>query len=235
MEGIDIDAKILWYSLKSKVTEGGYLSGDSLRIHLDSRDVHMGDLKSSLKGRHSLGNCLASLLVGAVYGGNGKMAHLIEDFVPLEHRLEYVRTYKGVDFINDSKSTTVAATRCALEAISPRPLKRAGDGKRPAKPVILIVGGRDKKQDYNAMRSIIEKNVKALILIGEAADKIEEALRGRRCHIHKSPTLKEAVSLSARLGVKGEVVLFSPMCASFDMFKDFENRGKVFKEAVRSL
>ena len=257
LKDTNIEANVLWYSLKDEVSAGGELSRDGLRIHLNGKDIHIDHLKTSLKGRDNLGNSLASLLVGAIYGGDGEaMAHLIKDFVPLEHRLEDVRTYQGMDFINDSKSTTVAATRCALETISPRFAAKHGgtppeavpvavpvgqsrlgarDGKRPpARPVILIAGGRDKRQDYSSLRGIIGEKVKDLILIGEAAGKIEEALGGL-CPIYRVPSLKEAVSLSIDLGVSGDTVLFSPMCASFDMFRDFEERGRVFKEIVNRV
>ena len=138
----------------------------------------------------------------------------------MEHRLEFVRNFKGVDFINDSKSTTVEAGRWALE--------------RAHKPLVMICGGLDKHLDYSPLKSLVAKKVKHMIAIGQARD-IMKSTFGDVVPVDTAESLQEAVSAARGLSRSGECVLFSPMCASFDMFKDYEHRGGVFKEIVNNL
>lgn len=145
---------------------------------------------------------------------------VFRNFKGIEHRLEYVRSVNGVDFINDSKSTTVDSTVWALNNIS--------------SPVLLIAGGRDKGSDYGAISGLIRQRSKNIILIGEARQKIRKALEGYR-HIDEAASLKEAVRLAFSRAAAGDCVLLSPMCSSYDMFTNFEERGRAFKEAVFEL
>ena len=141
-------------------------------------------------------------------------------FTGLEHRLESVRDLDGVRYINDSKGTNVGAVVKSLESFN--------------EPLLLIAGGRDKGSDFSPLRPLIKEKLKKLILIGEARDKIAEAVGGMT-NTSFASTLEEAVSIAHREAVKGDIVLLSPACASFDMFKNFEDRGRKFKEIVWKL
>lgn len=141
-------------------------------------------------------------------------------FKGIEHRLEQVAEIAGVEFINDSKATNVDSTLWALDSIK--------------KPIILIAGGRDKGSDFASAREKIGNRVRAMVLLGEAKGKIEEAFRGL-VKMQSTDTLAQAVSVASALACSGDCVLLSPMCASFDMFTDYEQRGKLFKQVVHSL
>jgi UDP-N-acetylmuramoylalanine--D-glutamate ligase len=166
-------------------------------------------------------NEAAALTVGSLFGVDKKTCRdVFANFKGVEHRLEQVAEIKSVEFINDSKSTTVEATAWALKTL-PR-------------PVILIAGGRDKNLDYRAILDLAVKKAKEIILIGEAKDKIRAALKGHPA-IAEASSLEEAVNVAFRRARPGDCVLLSPMCASFDMFADFEDRGRVFKQIVRNI
>jgi UDP-N-acetylmuramoylalanine--D-glutamate ligase len=143
----------------------------------------------------------------------------LRSFPGLEHRLEFVGESKGVRFINDSKGTNVGAVAKSLEGFE---------------KVVLIMGGRDKDGDFSILRDLIKRKAKLLILLGEAGEKIGEKLKGMT-DIYKVNDFREAVDMSMAKASTGDVVLLSPGCASFDMFADFEDRGKKFKEAVREI
>jgi UDP-N-acetylmuramoylalanine--D-glutamate ligase len=177
------------------------------------------DLK--IKGRHNLENALAAISAVFIFGVEPKeIAKAIKTFRGLEHRCEYVATIKGVRFINDSKSTTTDAAIKALDCCGQK--------------VILIAGGRDKNTDFRPMINHIKDKVKALILIGEAREKIRSVLSGTTV-IKGAGSLNEAVESAFNIAKKGEDILLSPMCTSFDMFDDFEHRGRVFKDSVKRL
>ncbi len=174
-----------------------------------------------IKGAHNLENILACVTVSKLAGISvASMADSIKRFRGLSHRVELVDVIDGVEYVDDSKGTTVDSTRRALEL---------GD-----KSVVLIAGGRDKASDFSVMRDIVNRRVKHLILIGEAKDKIRSAV-GDLTDTHDALTMEEAVKLAGTFAEKGDIVLLSPMCASFDMFKSYKHRGDVFKEAVRKL
>jgi UDP-N-acetylmuramoylalanine--D-glutamate ligase len=148
------------------------------------------------------------------------MRKALRDFKGVEHRLEQVTTISGVSFVNDSKATNVESVWYALQSVNP--------------PIILIAGGKDKGGDFSKLRELVQKNVKTLILIGAAKEKINQAL-GDLVSCFYSDSLEEAVSLGFKKASPQDTVLLSPGCASFDMFKDYEERGKVFKSSVGSL
>ncbi len=144
----------------------------------------------------------------------------LTEFPGLEHRLELVREVEGVSYVNDSKGTNVGAVVRSLEGFS--------------SPVVLIAGGRDKGGDFTQLRSLVKERVKALVLIGEAKEKIRDSLcELAECWMEES--LAAAVERAREVASAGDVVLLSPGCASFDMFEDFEDRGRQFKELVRKL
>ncbi len=166
-------------------------------------------------------NHLAAVEVGRVLGVSlDSCKRTFAQFKGVEHRLEFVRTIEGVDYINDSKSTTAQATRWALE--------------RAYKPVILICGGRDKHMDFTVLQSLVRQKVKKMLVIGEAREKIKKSFQDV-VDVEEVPDLSKAVWRAKEVGREGDAVILSPMCASFDMFTDYEHRGRRFKEIVRSL
>lgn len=144
----------------------------------------------------------------------------LKEFKGLEHRLEFVREIDGVKYFNDSKGTNVGAVIKSIESFD--------------RSVILIAGGRDKAGDFSVLRDSVKKKVKAIVLIGEAAEKIKRAL-GDLTETFIAEGLKEAVEISRSISKTGDVVLLSPACASFDMFNDFEDRGRQFKQLVAEI
>jgi UDP-N-acetylmuramoylalanine--D-glutamate ligase len=174
-----------------------------------------------IKGAHNIENILACLRVASIFGIKPEKARqALRGFRGLEHRFEHVTDIRGVEFINDSKGTTVLATVMALESC--------------VKPVILIAGGHDKGSDFRKARAAAGSKVKELVLIGEAKEKIRDHLAGAAPCVF-AETMEDAVRKAFAGAAEGDCVLLSPMCASFDMFKNFEERGKVFKKAVRSI
>jgi UDP-N-acetylmuramoylalanine--D-glutamate ligase len=166
-------------------------------------------------------NFLAALAVGGIFRiKRDKCLKVLRDFKGVEHRLEFVRNIKGVDFINDSKATTIDAAAWALNNIK--------------KPIIMIAGGRDKHVDFSIMIDLARKKIKEMILIGEAKAKLKKTFSGS-VEIQETDTIKEAIKLAFSHAKEGDCVILCPMCASFDMFKDFEERGRIFKEIVQNL
>jgi UDP-N-acetylmuramoylalanine--D-glutamate ligase len=174
-----------------------------------------------LQGSHNIENVLAASAVGIVCGCSaGRIRDAVQGFKGLEHRLETVRRRKGVLYVNDSKATTVAALGKALEAFS--------------EPIVLIAGGRDKGGEFALLRDLMRDRVKLAVLIGEARPTLRAAW-GDLLPLIEVKSLEEAVDRAAREAVSGDVVLLSPACSSYDMFRDFEDRGRCFKEAVDRL
>jgi UDP-N-acetylmuramoylalanine--D-glutamate ligase len=174
-----------------------------------------------IKGPHNLSNAAAACAICSILGVRASsMQKVLRDFRGVEHRLEKVATISGVDFVNDSKATNVESVWYALLSIPP--------------PILLIAGGKDKGGDFTKLKDLVHKNVKALILIGEAKEKIKEVL-GDLVPTSKSISLEEAVGLAFQQAEAKDTVLLSPGCASFDMFRDYQHRGQVFKSSVRGL
>ncbi len=213
--------QVLFFSARHPV-EGAFIKDGNVVCHVKGATKEICDTRDMrVRGAHNLENVLASCLAGALAGAE---PHLIREavmsFKGLEHRFETVGFINGIEFVDDSKGTTVDSTRRALESSK--------------KPVVLIAGGRDKKSDFTAIRDLVKTKVRYLVLIGEAKNKLAHSLRDTAPLIGVS-TMDEAVEKSFYLAQRGDMVLLSPMCASFDMFKDYHERGKVFKEAVRGL
>ncbi|MFN3396833.1 MAG: Mur ligase family protein, partial [Thermodesulfovibrionales bacterium] len=181
---------------------------------IDNKDV-------MIKGLHNLENAMAASTMAILSRCSIEaVVRTLKGFHGLEHRLEFVRELDGIRFINDSKGTNVGAVLKSLEGFS--------------EPVILIAGGRDKAGDFSLLRPLVKERVKCLILIGEAREKIRRAL-GDLTETIMASSLEEAVRFSKEKATKGDVVLLSPACASFDMFRDFEDRGRQFKDIVKGL
>lgn len=183
------------------------------------RVIAVDELKIS--GVHNLENALAAAALSILAGADVRsVASVLRTFPGLEHRLEFVRTKDGVSYMNDSKGTNVGAVIKSVEGFT--------------QPVILIAGGLDKGSDFSPLTDLFKRKVKLLILIGKAADKMAKVL-GTATETVFAQSLQEAVRLASTRAGHGDVVLLSPACASFDMFRDFEDRGRQFKEAVKSL
>ncbi len=216
-------ATVFPFSVSSKVKkDGAFLTGDRLSYRLNGAKNQLcrfGDLK--IIGQHNVENVLAAISACALVGLKApEIEKHVKSFTALEHRLEFVAVIDGVDYYNDSKATNTASAIKALEAF--------GDEQ-----VVLIAGGRDKGTDLGEFVDSIRKHVSNVILIGEAKERFEEALKaGGFTNCHKVDSLDAAVELGGRL--RQGAVLLSPACASFDMFKDYEDRGRVFKDIVRT-
>jgi UDP-N-acetylmuramoylalanine--D-glutamate ligase len=191
----------------------GYLAVNNKRI-LPVKEIR-------ITGVHNLENSLAAAALAMSAGADARsVAAVLREFPGLEHRLEFVRKKGGVIYINDSKGTNVGAVVKSVEGFT--------------EPVILIAGGLDKGSDFSPLYGLFKQKVKLLILIGKAADKMAKTL-GSSTETIFAKTLQEAVRLASKRASRGDVVLLSPACASFDMFKDFEDRGRQFKKAVNAL
>lgn len=166
-------------------------------------------------------NFLAAQAVGEIFKVSRESClEVFNNFKGVEHRMEFVRNLQGVDFVNDSKATTVESAVWALSRLD--------------KPIIMIAGGRDKGLDFTAIRELVKGRVREMVVIGEAKEKLKKAFAGA-LPLKEAADLKDAVSLAARDAHRGDCVLLCPMCTSFDMFVNFEERGRVFKELVNRL
>lgn len=176
----------------------------------------------ALKGKHNTQNSLASGIAARILEIRKEVVReSLEDFVNVEHRLEFVAKVHGIEFINDSKATNVNSTWFALESMD--------------KPTVWIVGGVDKGNDYSELIPLVKDKVKAIICLGTENQKLLDAFSGVVEQIVEARSAMEAVAYGYRLAKKDETVLLSPACASFDLFENYEDRGNQFKEAVRSL
>ncbi len=218
----DIAAYKLPFSLNDKVNEGVYIKEDKIVINYknDSMSLFVHDL--SLKGRHNIYNSMAAGIVSHVIKIRKKIIReSLSSFKGVEHRLEKVTAVRGIKFINDSKATNVNSTWYALECMD--------------NPVIWIAGGVDKGNDYSELEKIVRNKVKVLICMGKDNKKLVEYFKGVVPEIIETSSMKDAVKSAYMVGEKGDVVLLSPACASFDLFDNYEHRGRLFKEIVRNL
>ncbi len=215
-------AERLWFSTRIPVDQGTCLQDGALVFSRGGRREPMVRAESiRIKGRHNLENVAAAVTVARLLGASVQsIRDTVAGFRGVSHRLEWVREIGGVDFYNDSKATNPASAQRALEAFEQR--------------LILILGGRDKASDFTVLSPQVSRRVKALILMGEASRKIESQLAGT-APVTRAATMEEAVRLAFGQADRGEVVLLAPACSSFDMFRDYEDRGNVFKEAVNRL
>ncbi|GAC1417692.1 MAG: UDP-N-acetylmuramoyl-L-alanine--D-glutamate ligase [Flavisolibacter sp.] len=216
-----IISKQLPVSMKQKVEQGGYIKNTEMHVNVNSEQQSMSIYDFALKGKHNQYNTMAACVAGATMDiRKNKIREAVQTFENLEHRMEQVATIRGVEFINDSKATNINSTWYALESMT--------------KPTILILGGVDKGNDYHLVEQLIEDKVKAIVCMGINNLKIHEAFEGK-VNIVDTQSASEAVRVSFGLAKPGDVVLLSPACASFDLFKNYEDRGKQFKESVKNL
>jgi UDP-N-acetylmuramoylalanine--D-glutamate ligase len=216
-----VKAETIFFSLIEKLDEGVFSNGQTIFLKLGKRKEEYSLAKAPLKGIHNVENMMAAVVAARSFGCSKEAIQAILDrFKGLEHRVEFVREIGGVRFYNDSKGTNVGSVVKSLQSFS--------------EPVILIAGGKDKNGDLSPLEEWIQKRVKHLILIGEAKERMNRKLGGLT-HTVMAKTMEEAVLLAHQKARAGEIVLLSPACSSFDMFKDYKERGKVFKEAVFKL
>jgi len=219
--GERIKARKVLFSLKGKLDEGAFSNGRTISLRRAGDEEKYSLAKTPLKGVHNVENMMAALTAARIFGCSKKaIQDALNRFKGLEHRLEFVREIGGVRFYNDSKGTNVGSVVKSLQSFS--------------EPVILIAGGKDKNGDLGPLEELIRKQVKHLILIGEAKERMNRELGGLTDTVIVK-TMEEAVLIAHRKAKAGEVVLLSPACSSFDMFKDYKERGKIFKETVRKI
>ncbi len=220
-KNIKTNARRVPFTLKNQIKgEGAFYKDDKININLNNNKMTIQEL--ALQGRHNIYNSMAAAITGRILDvKNDIIRQSMLDFQNVEHRLEFVLSVHGIDFVNDSKATNVNATWYALESMS--------------KSVIWIAGGVDKGNDYTEIEDLVKARVKTIICIGESAEKIKKHFKKITSQIQIYDSMKDAVQTSYQLGNKGDVVLLSPACASFDMFDNFEQRGLEFKRQVRKL
>jgi UDP-N-acetylmuramoylalanine--D-glutamate ligase len=215
-------AQLRPFSMKQTIAEGGYATTEQLNININKQQLTMSIHELALKGKHNTQNALAAGIAARLVEIRTELVReSLEDFVNVEHRMEFVAKVNGIEFINDSKATNINAAWFALESME--------------KPTVWIVGGVDKGNDYSELFDLVSQKVKAIICLGVDNQKIIEAFQDKVAHIVEAKSATEAVAYGYRLAEKDETVLLSPACASFDLFESYEDRGQQFKQAVRML
>lgn len=218
-----IMAKKYPFSIKQTVEQGAYLNGNQLILNINqTNQTSMSIQELALQGKHNIYNSMAAGIVAKLTEVRKEIIReSLSDFQNVEHRLEYVTKVNGIDFINDSKATNVNSTWYALESMQ--------------NSVVLILGGVDKGNDYSILMEMAKEKVKAIVCLGVDNKKIKKAFKGVVENIIETGSAQEAVVVAYKIATKGETVLLSPACASFDLFENYEDRGHQFKAAVRSL
>ena len=223
LEKIVSKAQQLPFAYKKKDSDVAWVGEDErMHIEFDDVDFSMSVHELSLKGRHNTYNSMAAGIAGNVLKiRNEVIREALMDFQGVEHRLEEVTKVHGINFINDSKATNVNSTWYALESVKGR--------------IVWIVGGVDKGNDYSELFNLVENKVNAIVCLGKDNARVIKAFEGKVEEIVETESMEDAVKTAYYLGRDGETVLLSPACASFDLFESFEDRGRQFKDAVRSL
>lgn len=214
-------SKPLPISMQRELPKGAYIKDDAMHVK-QAGPFSMSIFDFALKGKHNQYNTMAAAVATAVVGiRKDKIRDAVASFESLEHRMEKVATVRGIEFINDSKATNVNSTWFALESMD--------------KPVTLILGGIDKGNDYELLKDMVAEKVKAIVCMGTDNTKIHSAFSEVVGAIIDTRSAEEAVKKAYEISSKGDVVLLSPACASFDLFKNYEDRGEQFKKAVKEL
>ena len=224
LSSIVLKARMLPFSQKTEVGQAAFVRGDSMVLRYEDEEAEIYLQELALGGRHNLYNSMAAALAAKATGiSNEVIRRSLKTFKPIEHRLEPVLSVGGVLYINDSKATNVDSAWYALEC--------------QTRPVVWIVGGTDKGNDYGVLEQLVREKVKAIVCLGVDNSKIHTAFEDivGSSHICDCDSAEAAVNAAAGFAAKGDVVLLSPCCASFDLFSNYEDRGRQFKEAVRRL
>ncbi len=218
LEKLEIRAQKIPFSTKLKLSEGGFVDEDEIMVKTDD-EFSMKIDELSLVGNHNIANSLAASIAGKILKiSNESIRNSLMTFQAVEHRLELVAEIGGVKFINDSKATNVNAAYYALESMK--------------QPTIWIAGGTDKGNDYTEIEDLVKKKVKAIVCLGIDNHKIIDFFKDKKEMIYSTSSMEEAVKVSKSIAENGDTVLLSPCCASFDLFDNYEHRGKLFKEEV---
>jgi UDP-N-acetylmuramoylalanine--D-glutamate ligase len=211
------------FSIQQRIEQGAFLDNENIIININPLDPFtMSISELALQGKHNIYNSMASGIVAKVLEiRNATIREGMGDIKNIEHRLEHVAKINGVEYINDSKATNVNSTWYALESVTT--------------PIVLIMGGVDKGNDYDMLKELVKDKVKAIVCLGKNNKRIHEAFENDVEIIVNTFSAHEAVQVAYHLAKKGDTVLLSPACASFDLFTSYEDRGKQFKMAVKEL
>jgi UDP-N-acetylmuramoylalanine--D-glutamate ligase len=219
----EIQALLIPFSIKEMVKgDGAYITENKIIINIQSNKQEMTLESLALQGKHNIYNSMAAAVSGRLL--EIRKEHIQEsltDFQNIEHRLEHVAVIQGIEFINDSKATNVNSSWYAMESMQ--------------KDVVWIAGGIDKGNDYSILQEIVKQRVKAIVCLGKDNEKLKEAFKGVVDTIIETRSMDVAVETAVYLGQKGDCILLSPACASFDLFENYEDRGNQFKEAVNNI
>lgn len=225
MKHAKIDAELIPFSIKKTIKgNGAYLQNNEITLNYNNnpKPLIMTLEQLALAGKHNVYNSMAASMAARIVDiRKDIIRESMEDFVNAEHRLEFVASINGIEFINDSKATNINSTWYALESMQ--------------KPTVLILGGQDKGNNYDELLDLVKEKVKAIVCLGVDNKKIIKAFKGSVNTIMEASSAAEAVAMCYKLASKGDAVLLSPACASFDLFQNYEDRGVQFKAAVRSL
>lgn len=226
MQSHKINSTLVPFSIKKPIDgDGAFLTENQITLNYKPNQnppLIMTIEQLALQGKHNVYNSMAASLAARIVDVRKEIIReSLQDFQNVEHRLEFVASINGIEFINDSKATNVNSTWYALESMQ--------------KPVVWVCGGQDKGNDYNELTELVKAKVKAIICLGKDNQKIIDAFKGVVDVIVETDNASDAVAASYKIGKKGDVVLLSPACASFDLFQNYEDRGMQFKGAVRSL
>lgn len=219
MAGFTYADRSIWE--KNTCRSGAWMEGEEVVVQLENRQFRIAKQEISIQGRHNVYNAMAAILACMQVGvSDEKIAEGLRTFPQVEHRLETVRVVEGVTYINDSKATNVDSAWYALDSM--------------ITPVIWIAGGTDKGNDYSVLFDLVRQKVKVLVCMGVDNRKLIDNFSGI-CQVIDTHSLKDALAAARQYAVEGDTVLLSPCCASFDLFKNYENRGELFKAAVKEL
>ncbi len=219
---LTLNSNPLPFTMNKEPQKGAFIKDGTMTIAVNDDKVTMSVDDFKIKGKHNQYNTMAAGIAAATLGiRKEKIREAVTTFESLEHRMEYVATVKGVEYINDSKATNINSTWFALESME--------------KPTILILGGVDKGNDYEVLKDLVKEKVKAIVCLGLDNRKIHEAFGDTVALMVNTTNAEDAVKAAYHFAEKGDVVLLSPACASFDLFKNYEDRGDQFKKAVREL
>ncbi len=222
IDQFNIQSNPLPIAMNRELPKGAFIKDGDMYVRTGNEYITMSVFDFALKGKHNQYNTMAACVAGSTMElRKEKIKEAVQTFQSLEHRMEHVATVRGVEFINDSKATNVNSTWYALESME--------------KPTVLILGGVDKGNDYSLIAELVKEKVKAIICLGTDNRKIHEAFGNSVSTIVNTASATEAVHAAFHFATKGDVVLLSPACASFDLFKNYEDRGNQFKQAVKEL
>jgi UDP-N-acetylmuramoylalanine--D-glutamate ligase len=221
-EHLTTQAQCLPFSIKKTQEQGAYLDKDEIKLNINDKSFIMNIQQLALQGKHNIYNSMAASIASRILDlKKDIIRESLIDFKNVEHRLERVIKVHGIEFINDSKATNVNSTWYALESMT--------------KNTIWIVGGVDKGNDYSSLIPLVKEKVKAIVCLGENIESIKNSFENTGVEMLFASDMKEAVNLSYSIALKGDAVLLSPACASFDLFENYEHRGYEFKSMVRTL